>query len=132
MVTSWIFMEYRLQLTASLLAMVLLTRILILLYIVCCVLGNRVIFICHCCIFDIQNIVYLDKDIVFQTCFNRHILASEPIATTLVLLSLGYSPSYILPACFVGIFCVRYAIWNIAGKLELVNIYVQLTPGQFT
>ena len=46
---------------------------------------------------------YIDNDFFFQTCFNRHILASEPIFITIVLLSLGYPTGYILPACFVGI-----------------------------
>jgi len=46
---------------------------------------------------------YSDNDFFFKTCFNMHILASEPIIITIVLLSLGYPPGYILPAGVVGV-----------------------------
>jgi len=59
---------------------------------------------------------YADNDIVIKTFFNRHVLASEPIIIAIVLLSLGYSPGYILPAGFVGIAYfvsgTQYKIWQ--------------------
>jgi len=48
--------------------------------------------------------VYSTHEFYFQTFFNKHILASEPIIIAIILLGLGYSPYVVVPACVVGCF----------------------------
>jgi len=86
---------------------------------VCCIWLYTPAFLFHCILVAVFFIViaysfsYLilftcilhensDNHIIFQINFNKHILASEAIIITIVLISLGYAPGYILPAGFVG------------------------------
>ena len=56
---------------------------------------------------------YSTKDLIIQTFFNKHILASEPIIIAIILLCLGYPPYIIVPAGVVGcLFFVSVTLLN--------------------